>query len=96
MVFRKVSKKLANLHDKKCGVLLNIWVAERVVRGDESLHLQLWQPSTRQKPKVSKCSWQPNWPNVCTRRKSEKMEDFQDPWLTPLIPEDCKLSKMRR
>jgi len=31
---------------------LNIWVAERVVTEDESLHLQLWQPSTRQKPKV--------------------------------------------
>jgi len=25
---------------QKCGVRLNIWVAERVVKGDESLHLQ--------------------------------------------------------
>jgi len=45
----------------KCGVLLNIWVAERVVTEDESLHLQ---PSTRRNRRFENAGGQPNRPLV--------------------------------
>jgi len=43
VVVRKVSLRNQQTPTlQKCGVLLNIWLAEQVVSGDESLHLQLW------------------------------------------------------